>query len=128
MAPSRFGWMTGSEVIGNLLHNNAIVARFILDTNIALWATRTGSAPSILLALLEPHLKVLLTKCFFPQNRVKYVGHIVSSRGIEANPERIAKVKEWPTPANAVSKTIPRFRWLLLNVRQRLLQDCQTAL
>ena len=29
------------------LHNNAIVARCILDTNIALWATRTASAPSI---------------------------------------------------------------------------------
>ena len=38
------------------LHNNAIVARCILDTNIALWATRTASAPSILLVLLEPHL------------------------------------------------------------------------
>ena len=37
------------------LHNNAIVARCILDTNIALWATRTTSAPSILLVLLEPH-------------------------------------------------------------------------
>ena len=36
-------------------HNNTIVARCILDTNIALWDTRTGSAPSILLVLLEPH-------------------------------------------------------------------------
>ena len=38
------------------LHNNAIVARCILDTNTALLDTRTGSAPSILLVLLEPHL------------------------------------------------------------------------
>ena len=37
------------------LHNNAIVARCILNINIALWDTRTGSAPSILLVLLEPH-------------------------------------------------------------------------
>ena len=35
--------------------HNAIVARCILDTNIALWDTRTASAPSILLVLLEPH-------------------------------------------------------------------------
>ena len=37
------------------LHNNAIVARGILVTNIALWGTRTASAPFILLVLLEPH-------------------------------------------------------------------------
>ena len=37
------------------LHNNAIVARCILDTSFALWATRTASAPSILLVLLELH-------------------------------------------------------------------------
>ena len=37
------------------LHNNAIVARCILDTNIALWDTRTASAPSIFLVLLEAH-------------------------------------------------------------------------
>ena len=49
MAPSRSGWIAGSEVI------NAIVVRCILDTNIALWDTRTASAPSILLVLLEPY-------------------------------------------------------------------------
>ena len=37
------------------LHSNAIVSRCILDTNNALWDTRTASAPSILLVLLEPH-------------------------------------------------------------------------
>ena len=39
------------------LHNNAIVMRSILVTNVALWDTRTASAPSILLVLLEPHCK-----------------------------------------------------------------------
>ena len=42
------------------LHNNAIVARCNLDTDIALWATRTASAPPILLVLLEPHCFVFL--------------------------------------------------------------------
>ena len=39
------------------LHNNAFVARCILDTNIALQAT---SSPSILLVLLEPHWNVIV--------------------------------------------------------------------
>ena len=48
------GWrLRKSSVV--CLHNNVIVARCILDTNIALWATRTASAPSILLVLLEPY-------------------------------------------------------------------------
>ena len=38
------------------LHNNAIVERNIPVINIALWDTRTTSAPSIVLVLLQPHL------------------------------------------------------------------------
>ena len=55
MAPSRFGGLRVRKLSMVCLHNNAIVARCILDTNIALWDTRTASAPSILLVLLEPH-------------------------------------------------------------------------
>ena len=55
MAPSQFGGWRVRELSVVCLHNNAIVARCILDINIALWDTRTASAPSILLVLLEPH-------------------------------------------------------------------------
>lgn len=37
----------------------------------------------------------------FLQTEVKYVGHIVSEQGIRADPEKIDKVKNWPTPKNA---------------------------
>ena len=37
----------------------------------------------------------------FLQTEVKYVGHIVSEKGIRADPEKIDKVKNWPTPKNA---------------------------
>nr|KAG5687852.1 hypothetical protein BaRGS_022394 [Batillaria attramentaria] len=30
--------------------------------------------------------------------RVKYVGHIISSAGVEADPDKCEKVKDWPTP------------------------------
>ena len=49
-------WVRNLSVV--CLHNNAIVARCILDTYIVLWDTRTASAPSILLVLLEPHYTV----------------------------------------------------------------------
>lgn len=40
-------------------------------------------------------------KCFFLQKRVKFLGHIVSDQGIETDPDKIAKVLDWPTPSNA---------------------------
>ena len=48
---------------GVCIHNNAIVARNILVTNIALWYTRIATAPSILLLLLEPHWKRSMDHC-----------------------------------------------------------------
>jgi transposase InsO family protein len=48
---------------------------------------------------LEKHnLKLSPKKCSFFQRRVKYVGHIVSENGVEADPEKIDKVVNWPTP------------------------------
>ena len=32
---------------------------------------------------------------------MKYVGHIVSSKGIEADPDKINQVRNWPTPSTA---------------------------
>ena len=53
MGRSGGGWVRKFSDV--CLHNNAIVARSILVTIIALWDTRTASTPSILLVLLEPH-------------------------------------------------------------------------
>ena len=54
----------------------------------------------ILQRLRECSLKLSSKKCFFLQERVKYVGHIVSERGIEADPEKIQRVVDWPVPKN----------------------------
>lgn len=32
--------------------------------------------------------------------QVKYIGHIVSEQGVQADPDKIDKVKNWPTPTN----------------------------
>lgn len=43
-------------------------------------------------------LKLSPKKCVFCKERVKYVGHIVSENGIEADPEKTEKVLNWPQP------------------------------
>lgn len=44
-------------------------------------------------------LKLSPKKCSLFQEKVKYVGHIVSENGIEADPDKIEKVRSWPIPS-----------------------------
>ena len=46
----------------------------------------------------EAGLKLSPKKCSFFMRKVRYVGHIVSEEGIEPDPDKINKVKSWPTP------------------------------
>ena len=48
--------------------------------------------------LKEAGLKLKPKKCFLFQNSVKYLGHIVSSKGISTDPDKTKVVDEWPTP------------------------------
>ena len=48
--------------------------------------------------LRESGLKLTPKKCSLFMRRVKYVGHIVSDKGIEPDDEKIEKVVTWPKP------------------------------
>ena len=43
-------------------------------------------------------LKLKASKCKWFQRSVQYLGRIVYSKGIECDPEKIATIKDWPTP------------------------------
>lgn len=53
--------------------------------------------------LKEAGLKISPDKCQFGQAKVKYVGHIVSTEGIAADPEKIKAVTTWPQPVDLKS-------------------------
>lgn len=55
---------------------------------------------NVLTRLREYGLKLSPEKCKFFQTTVKYLGHIVSEKGIETDPEKIASLKTWPKPNN----------------------------
>jgi hypothetical protein len=46
-------------------------------------------------------LKLSSEKCTIFKRKVKYVGHVVSTNGVEADPEKISNVVNWTTPTNA---------------------------
>ena len=48
--------------------------------------------------LAEAGLKLSPAKCCLFQDKIKYLGHIVSSEGIATDPEKIRCVKDWPVP------------------------------
>ncbi len=54
----------------------------------------------VLHRLWEYGLKFSLEKCTFFQTSVKYLGYIVSSSGVETDPEKVAILKTWPVPKN----------------------------
>jgi hypothetical protein len=54
----------------------------------------------VLQVLREHQLFAKLSKCSFFQNRIHYLGHIISEEGIAVDPENIEVVKGWETPKN----------------------------
>lgn len=48
--------------------------------------------------LRENGLKLSPEKCRFFQTSVRYLGHIVSQKGVETDPQKIEALKTWPRP------------------------------
>jgi hypothetical protein len=48
----------------------------------------------------EARLKLNPEKCQLFRREVRYLGHIVSPKGISTDPEKLKAVQEWPTPQN----------------------------
>ena len=55
----------------------------------------------VLKRLNQCNLKLSSKKCTFIQEKVVFLRHIVSADEIETDPEKIKKVREWPTPTNS---------------------------
>uniref|UniRef100_A0A3B3R4V1 Gypsy retrotransposon integrase-like protein 1 n=1 Tax=Paramormyrops kingsleyae TaxID=1676925 RepID=A0A3B3R4V1_9TELE len=54
----------------------------------------------VLERLRDYGLKLAPEKCKFFQTSVRYLGHIVSERGVETDPEKVKALKTWPIPTN----------------------------
>ena len=46
----------------------------------------------------EFNLKIKPKKSYFFQTSVTFLGHILSANGVSPNLEKVAKIKDWPTP------------------------------
>jgi hypothetical protein len=56
----------------------------------------------VLQVLREHQLYAKLSKCPFYQNKIHYLGHVISEEGITVDPEKIEAIKGWTTPKNVI--------------------------
>jgi hypothetical protein len=54
----------------------------------------------VLQCLLTNCFYVKLSKCLFCQESIEYLGHIVSSQGVHADPAKLDAMVRWPIPTN----------------------------
>ena len=54
----------------------------------------------VLSRLQDAGLKLKPSKCVLLKTRVEFLGHIVSKEGVEVDPSKVARVKDWPEPGN----------------------------
>jgi hypothetical protein len=54
---------------------------------------------TILKVLKKHNLRLKPSKSEFHKQRVEFVGLIVSYNGLEVNPEKVARFREWPEPS-----------------------------
>ncbi|XP_070145086.1 uncharacterized protein [Drosophila kikkawai] len=52
----------------------------------------------VLARLRKANLRINPEKCHFFQDKLKYLGHVVSARGIHTDPDKIAAIKDLPEP------------------------------
>ena len=53
---------------------------------------------AVLMCLVEAGVTLNLDKCQFSTDRVKFLGHVISSSGIEADPEKLQAIADLPPP------------------------------
>lgn len=55
----------------------------------------------IVFDLLNKHqLKVKKSKCCFAQQKLCYLGHVISAEGVATDPAKIAPILQWKSPTN----------------------------
>ena len=73
--------------------------------------------------LRDANLKLKVQKCSFCQESVQFLGHIVSSKGLAADPAKIQRVIDWPIPTT--KREVQQFLGLVSYVYyRRFIRNC----
>ena len=107
-----YGIVAGSEVFQKSMDDLFIAqpCQIIVD-DILIYGTdeidHDNNLKLVLDRCREVNLKLNPSKCKLKVNKVSYVGHILSSEGVQADPEKIRAITELPKPEDV--KALQRF-------------------
>jgi hypothetical protein len=59
-----------------------------------------GHLEQVFRILQQHQLKLKLPKCKFAQDKLEFLGHVISANGIATDPSKVAVIKEWPIPSS----------------------------
>jgi hypothetical protein len=81
----------------------------------------------VILGRLRAHqLYAKLSKCEFWQEKIAFLGHILTAKGIEVDPSKVEAVSKWKQPTNV--SEIPKlsgYGRILPSLHQGIFQHCQ---
>ena len=55
----------------------------------------------VLQLLQRDQWQVKMSKCRFAQLQLRYLGHIISAKGVATDPEKVQAVVQWSSPPNS---------------------------
>lgn len=67
------------------------------------WEEHLSPLQQVLGVLTSHKLFAKLSKCRFGVAKIDYLGHLISSEGVKADPSKVATMLEWPKPASLKS-------------------------
>ena len=67
------------------------------------WQEHVQHLQVVLETLQRHQLHVKRSKCEFGQQRVQYLGHIISAEGVSVDPDKVVAMVQWPKPHNPKS-------------------------
>lgn len=105
-APATFQWLM-EQVLAGLHWSTCLV---YIDDIIAFSRTvaeHLGQLRDVFTRPKNAGIKLKPSKCHLLQNRVRYLGHLVSGKGIETDPGKVRSVFDWSIPLN--QKDLKRF-------------------
>src|SRR5688572_2612769 len=96
-APSTFQALM-NEVLSKFLRKFVLVFFDDILVYSPSWEDHLQHLSSVLAQLRHHQLYLKQSKCAFAQATVGYLGHVISAKGVEADPNKIQDVERWPIP------------------------------
>ena len=95
---------TFQALINDVLRNYLDIFVVAYLDDILVYSERTEEhtehVKTVLRALDKAHLRLKPQKCEFHKKRLEFLGHVISTTGIEVSPAKIEVVKTWKPPTN----------------------------